>query len=172
VTDGPFVETKEIVGGFCIVEAAGRAEAIELARRCPHAAYGTVEVHAMRERHVFPDAGAETPFLLLFRQAVGLTDPDGSKMREMVRFGEGLQDRGKLLETAPLTREPSPARIEVREGRVRVTDGPFAETKEAVGGYSVLRTSSRAEAIDIATRYPHARWGTIEVREIRFFDAT
>jgi len=51
-----------------------------------------------------------------------------------------------------------------------VTDGPFAESKEGVGGYSVVRVAGRTEAIELAKRYPHARWGPVEVREILFFD--
>ncbi len=83
-----------------------------------------------------------------------------------------LERDGKLLDTAPLAQDPPPARIEPRGGKVLVTDGPFAESKETVGGYSVVRVSNRAEAIDLATRYPHAKWGPIEVREIMFFDPT
>jgi len=51
-----------------------------------------------------------------------------------------------------------------------VTDGPFAETKDAIGGYSLVRATGRAAAIELAKRYPHARWGPVEVREILFFD--
>ena len=53
-----------------------------------------------------------------------------------------------------------------------VTDGPFAEAKEAVGGYSLVRVSGRPEAIDVAKRYPHAKWGPVEVREVIYFDPT
>jgi hypothetical protein len=172
VVDGPFVETKEVIGGFWIVDVASRAEAIDIARRCPHACHGTVEVHHARQRYSFPDSEVGTPFLLLFHQEPGSTDPDGSRMRDMIRFGERLRDGGALIETAPLASEPPAARVQTRETRVLVTDGPFAETKEAVGGYGIVRAAGRDEAIEIATRYPHARWGTVEVREIRFFDET
>jgi len=53
-----------------------------------------------------------------------------------------------------------------------VTDGPFAEAKEVVGGYNLVRAASRAEAIELAVRCPHAKWGSVEVREIMFFDPT
>ena len=65
-----------------------------------------------------------------------------------------------------------PARVQVRSGNVLVTDGPFAESKEAIGGYGLVRVSGRDEAIDLALRFPHARWGPVEVREILFFDRT
>ena len=170
VSDGPFAESKEVVGGFWIVDVASREEAIEIARRSPHARYGSVELHALRSRHIFRDSGKDTPFLLAFRMEPGLTDPDGAKMREMIEFGHHLEREGKLLETAPLTDDPPPARVQVRGTKSLVTDGPFAEAKEAVGGYSLLRVGGRDEAIDLAKRYPHARWGPVEVREILFFD--
>jgi hypothetical protein len=172
VTDGPFAETKEAVGGFWIVEAASREEAIEIAGRCPHAQYGIVAVHPAQWRDTVADPGEGIPFMFLFRVEPGLTDADGAKLREMIAFGDGLKREGKFLETAPLARDPLPARLETRGGKIVVTDGPFAETKEEVGGYGLVRVASRAEAIALAKRYPHAKWGPVEVREIMFFDPT
>jgi hypothetical protein len=172
VNDGPFAETKEVVGGFWVVEVANRAEAIEIARRCPHAQYGIVEVHPVQRRYTFTDVGEGTPFLLAFRMEPGLTDCDGAKLREMIAFGEALDRQGTLLETAPLAHDPPAARIEARGGKILVTDGPFAEAKEGVGGYSLVRVASRADAIELAKRYPHAKWGPVEVREIMYFDPT
>jgi len=172
VSDGPFAETKEVLGGFWIIEVAGRAEALEIARRSPHAGYGIVEVHLVQWRDAVADPGKGTPFLFAFHMEPGLSDPDGAKMREMVAFSETLKRDGSFIETAPLARDPLPARIEVRGGKILVTDGPFAETKEGVGGYSLVRIASRAEAIELAKRYPHAKWGPVEVREIMFFDRT
>jgi hypothetical protein len=172
VTDGPFAETKEIVAGFWIIDVADRGEAVDIARRCPHGRDGVVEVHRLEARYVFADSGRGTPFLLAFHMTPGLRDPDGSKMREMLAFGEELERQGTLLETAPLAADPPPARIEGRRGRVLVTDGPFAEAKEVVGGYSLVRVADRAAAIAVAKGYPHAKWGAVEVREILFFDRT
>jgi hypothetical protein len=88
----------------------------------------------------------------------------------MIDYGQTLERAGKLIETAPLASEPPPARVEPRRGGALVTDGPFAEAKEAVGGYGLIRVAGRSEAIEIAKAFPHARWGPIEVREIAFFD--
>lgn len=170
VTDGPFAETKELVAGFWIIDVADRAAALEIARRCPHAVRGPIELHVVRHRYLFPDAGSGTPFLLAFRMEPGLTDPDGAKLREMLAFAETLARQGTLFETAPLGDDPPAARIETRAGRTSVTDGPFAETKDAIGGYGLVRAPGRAEAIALATRFPHAGWGPVEVREILFFD--
>ncbi len=170
VTDGPFAESKEVLGGFWVVDVASREEAIEIARRSPHARWGTVEVSAVRFRIVGPDLEKGTPYLLAFRNEPGLTDPEGSKMERMIAFGERLKKEGKLLETAPLAYDEPGARVEVRGGKALVTDGPFVEAKEVVGGYSFVRVASRAEAIELAKHYPAASWGPVEVREILFFD--
>jgi hypothetical protein len=171
VTDGPFAEGKELVAGFWVVDVADRDEAIDIARRTAHARRGgIVEVRALHSRHAYDDSGRGHPFLLAFHMEPGLTDCDGAKLREMVEFGEALADDGKLIETAPLKGEPKPARIEQHGTKTLVTDGPFAEAKEAVGGYSIVRAASRADAIALAKRYPHARWGPVQVREIVFLD--
>ena len=171
-TDGPFAESKEVLGGFWIVDVAGREEAIAIARRCPHARHGIVEVHPLEFRMAAPDPGRGTPFLYAFRAQPRIEDADRSKLREMLDFTVTLKQEGRFLETAPLAADPPPARMETQGGRLLVTDGPFAEAKEIVGGYAVLRAASRAEAIEIARRYPHAKWGPVELREILFFDPT
>jgi hypothetical protein len=173
VTDGPFAESKEVLGGFWIIDVAGREEALELARRCPHAQYGIVEVHPLEFRMAAADPGQGTPFLYAFRAGrPRIQDADRSKLREMLDFTVTLKQEGRFLETAPLAGDPPPARIETRGGKLLVTDGPFAEAKEIVGGYAIVRAASRAEAIEIARRYPHAKWGPVELREILFFDPT
>lgn len=172
VLDGPYAEAKEVVGGFWIVDVASREEAIEIARRSPHARYGTAEVHPIDFRLTYPDKEQGTPFLFVFRHEPGLEDPERAKLREMVDFSNALGSDGVLLETAPLAASPPPARVELRGARAFVSDGPFAEAKEFVGGYGVVRVADRAAAIELAKRYPHARWGPVEVREIRFFDRT
>ena len=170
VVDGPFAESKEVIGGFWVIEAASREEALEIAGRTPHAHHGTVEVHAIAWRDVVPDPEKGTPYLFAFRAEPGLTDPDGSKLREMLAFGDALKEQGTFIETAPLAGDPLPARVRVRQDRALVTDGPFAEAKEAIGGYAIVRVGGAAEAIELAKRYPHARWGRVELREILFFD--
>jgi hypothetical protein len=173
VSDGPFAEAKEVVGGFWIVEAASRDEAVDLARRAyelgeprPEKRHGVIEVHRALEREVVADPGRGKPFLLLYHMEPDLSDPDGSKMGEMMAWGEDAKRAGAFVEGAPLGREPAPARIQARGGRTVVVDGPFAEAKEVIGGYDILRVATRAEAIEWAKRCPHAKWGSIEVREM------
>lgn len=170
VTDWPFAESKEALGGFWIVDVPGRDEALAIAGRCPHARHGAVSVHAVGWRDTVADPEKGAPYLLAYLMEPGLTDPDGSKMEEMVAHADALKRQDVLFETAPLAGDPPSARVEARDGKVLVTDGPFAETKDLVGGYGLVRTRSRAEAIELAKRMPHARWGPVEVREILAFD--
>ena len=172
-TDGPFAESKEVLGGFWIIDVAGREQALEIARRCPHAQYGIVEVHPLEFRMAAGDPGEGTPFLYAFRAGQPrIEDAARAKLREMLDFTVTLKQEGRFLETAPLAADPPPARIETRSGKLFVTDGPFAEAKEIVGGYAIVRAKDRAQAIEIARRYPHAKWGPVELREILFFDPT
>jgi len=172
VTDGPFAESREALGGFWIIDVASRAEAIEIARRVPHARRGSVEVHPIDFRMAAADPGQGTPYLYAFRVDDPIEDCDRAKLREMLDFSVTLKQEGRFIETAPLTADPPPARIASQSGKILVTDGPFAEAKDVVGGYAIVRAASRAEAIEIAKSYPHAKWGPVEVREISFFDPT
>ncbi|HEY8123528.1 MAG TPA: YciI family protein [Myxococcota bacterium] len=171
VVDGPFAESKESIAGFWVIDVPDRDAAIELAKRCPHARHASVLVSRFLYRGAFDDAERGTPFLLVYRMEPGLSDADGAKGREMRAFGEALLPPRTLIETGRLADDQeAPARIEVRRGKPLVTDGPFAEAKEVVGGYGIVRVAGRAEAIELAGRFPHARWGPVEVREILFFD--
>jgi len=165
LTDGPFAEAKEVVGGFFVIDAANRAEAIEIAKRCPHARAGIVELRPLPDRDVAAPAGGAS-FLLLLHMAPDLSDADGAKYREMVAFDEVLRREGSYVESAQLPLDPPGARISLRGGQALVTDGPFTESKEVAGGYYIVSAADRAAALEIAGRCPHARWGTIEIREI------
>jgi hypothetical protein len=165
VSDGPFAESKHGVGGFLIVDAESRRAATEIGTRCPHLGAGIVEVHLLPDRDAARQSDG-TQFVFLLHQRPDESDPDGSKYREMVTYDEELKREGRYVESSQLARDPAPARIERRGGRAVVTDGPFAESKELTGGYYVVEAADRAQAVELAKRCPHARWGTIEVREI------
>ena len=165
VSDGPFAEAKEVVGGYAVIDAANRAEAIELAKRCPAVRGGIVEVRPLPDRDVAAPAQGTT-YMLLLHMPPDLSDEDGAKYREMVAFDEVLRREGRYVESAQLPLEPPGARIETRGGKLAVSDGPFAESKEVAGGYYIVSADDRATAIALAARCPHARWGAIEVREV------
>ncbi|WP_416052116.1 YciI family protein [Cupriavidus basilensis] len=84
----------------------------------------------------------------------------------MQRFAEGLNERGLLLGVNSLTSQANGVRVQVREGRRDLLDGPFVEAKEMIGGYFLLGCATQDEAIAIAAECPAAAWCTVEVREV------
>lgn len=86
--------------------------------------------------------------------------------RQMGEFAEGLKQRGVLLGVNSLASTEGAARLQVRDGRRSLTDGPFAEAKEMVGGYFLLDVATREEALEIAAACPAAAWATVEVRRV------
>ena len=83
----------------------------------------------------------------------------------MVQFTADLKARGVLLASESLESEDKGVRIQVRGGRSRLVDGPFAEAKEMIGGFFLLNCATRDEALAIAAECPAAEWCTVEVRE-------
>ena len=84
----------------------------------------------------------------------------------MQRFADELKAQGLLLAVESLASQQQATRVQVREGRARVVDGPFAETKEMVGGFFLVNCTTREEALAIAERCPAAEWCTVEVRPL------
>jgi hypothetical protein len=82
----------------------------------------------------------------------------------MLQFTAELQARGVLVTSQSLAGTAEGVRLQVREGRRSIVDGPFAETKEMVGGFFLLNVATRDEAIRIAAECPAAEWATVEVR--------
>ena len=85
---------------------------------------------------------------------------------ESAQFTHELQGKGQYLGAGPLQPVATATSVQVRNGRRVVTDGPFAETKEQLGGYFLIETKNLDEAIGIAERIPAARKGTVEIRPV------
>ena len=85
---------------------------------------------------------------------------------ESTRLAQELMQSGKFLGANPLQPIATAASVRVRDGKTLVTDGPFAETREYLGGYYLVDVKDRQEAIAIAARIPGARKGTVEVRPV------
>jgi len=77
-----------------------------------------------------------------------------------------LHKQGKYLGASPLHPVATATSVRVRQGKRHVTDGPFAETREQLGGYFLIDAANLDEAIDIAGRIPGAKKGTVEVRPV------
>lgn len=86
--------------------------------------------------------------------------------RETLEYVEDLRDRGILLAAEPLQSVQTATTVRVRSGKITVTDGPFAETKETLGGFFMINARDLQEALQVAARWPSARFGSIEVRPL------
>ena len=89
------------------------------------------------------------------------------RVEAMMKYNEALQKAGVLLALDGLHPPSTGARISFAGGKPTVTDGPFAEAKEVVGGYWMIQVASRAEAIEWAMRCPGADNETIEIRQVQ-----
>jgi hypothetical protein len=87
-------------------------------------------------------------------------------LQESVQLANQLNENGKYFDAAPLHPTAETTCIRVRDGKRIVTDGPFAETREQIGGYFLVDARDLNEALEIAARIPGARIGTVEVRPV------
>lgn len=107
-------------------------------------------------------------YMLLIVEPVGQrrerTEDEGRGLYDrMLRYADELKQRGLLLAAQSLKTDA--ARLQIRDGKRALVDGPFAEAKEMVGGYFLLDCATRDEAVAIAAECPAAQWATVEVRE-------
>jgi len=105
--------------------------------------------------------------LLIYLDERALDDAERERCyRESAQLAHQLDAAGQYVAAAPLEPTATATSVRVREGKRVVTDGPFAETKEQLGGYFLIEARDLDEAIAIAARIPMARRGTIEVRPV------
>ena len=94
----------------------------------------------------------------------------GPHMQGYMNFTNEVREAGKLVAGDPLLPVASATTVRQRDGATQTTDGPFAETKEQLGGYYILDCEDLDEAIGYAAKIPSAAFGSIEVRPIMVFD--
>ncbi len=109
------------------------------------------------------------PYMLLVMEARGRREgrpaEEAQKERkDMDAFADSLKARGVYLASQSLRTDGT--RVETRSGKRSVVDGPYAETKELVGGFFLLDVGTREQAVSLAAECPAAAWASIEVREV------
>ena len=108
--------------------------------------------------------------LLIYQDETGwpqLSDEERGRMiQEYSAFTDEVRASGALVASDPLQPASSATTVEVRDGETLTTDGPFAETKEQLGGYYLIEAESLDEAIEWAAKIPSARDGKIEIRPV------
>lgn len=104
-----------------------------------------------------------------YEKAVPGTMPDPKAVAAMMKYNESLQKAGVLLALDGLHPPSMGARISFSGGKPKVTDGPFAEAKEVLGGYWMIQVKSKEEAIEWASRCPASDHEVIELRQVQEF---
>ena len=105
---------------------------------------------------------------LVYIEEARLTEiPD----RECMAYGDDLRQSGRLIAAEALESVQTATTVRLRHGKVSITDGPFAETKEQLAGFYLVEARDLNEAIQVAGRIPPARTGSIEVRPVRELSA-
>lgn len=92
-------------------------------------------------------------------------------MHGCIAHADALEAEGRLIGSQQLEDASTARTLRVRDGALRVTDGPFAETKEFLAGYSLIEADSMEEAVRMAEAWPWSRYGAVEVRPVRDFEA-
>jgi hypothetical protein len=198
VTDGPFAETKELIAGFWLIQAESKEAAIEWARRVPFQE-GEVEVRPLFE---LPDSPADPsrkpdgspekaepccappaarkPGTIRFMGLLKADQdteagilPDEKVVADVVAFMEEGAKSGVFLSGEGLQPSSMGARVRYSGSKRTVIDGPFAETKELIAGYTIIQVKSRKEAIEWTRRFaeldaPGRRGGecVCEIRQV------
>ena len=102
-----------------------------------------------------------------YGQAAPGTMPDPKAVAAMMKYNESLQKAGVLLALDGLHAPSAGARVSFQGGKAKVTDGPFVEAKEVIGGYWMIQVKSKEEAIEWASRCPASDNEVIEVRQVQ-----
>ncbi len=102
-----------------------------------------------------------------YEKAAPGTMPDAKDVAAMMRYNEALQKAGVLLALDGLHPPPMGARVSFNAGKPTVTDGPFSEAKEVLGGYWMIQVNSKEEAVEWASRCPASDNEVIEVRQVQ-----
>ncbi|HZZ91459.1 MAG TPA: YciI family protein [Usitatibacter sp.] len=102
------------------------------------------------------------------KQLAAMPEPEMSALNARhLSFNDGLLDRGHFVEAEALQAAAAATCLRVRNGKVSLTDGPYAETKEMVAGFYLIEARDLNEAVQVASRIPAAPLGTVEVRPCR-----
>jgi hypothetical protein len=97
-------------------------------------------------------------------------DETDGMMRDCLTHADELRKDGRLKESQMLEDASQAKSVRIRNGRTKVTDGPFSEAKEVLGGFNLIEARDMDEAVRIASEFPWARTGCVEVRPVRDID--
>lgn len=181
ITSGPFAETIEQLGGYYLIEVDDLDEAIAIASRLPPARKGTVEIRPLFKLEGLPterlvaelsvsESSLKKFMFLCYDDEEAWRDAGAeahhAAMLEAVALTHRLDKRGQYLSASPLHPVATATSIRIRNDQRMINDGPFAETREVLGGYYFILAKDQAEAVEIAAQHSGARVGAVEVRQV------
>ena len=178
VTDGPFTESTEVVGGYYVLETDTFDQVVDLVKEIPAASDpdGAVEVRPVvmvwaPELPVKTQPGDARYLATIYGKESAADVPDTPEWDEMAAVHGRFIDKhaAALLSGVALQPAATATTVRVRNGDVLVTDGPFAETEEVIGGLYLLRAATRSDAVAVAQDIPTNPGGAVELRPIMEF---
>ncbi|WP_438870317.1 YciI family protein [Pseudomonas sp. L1(2025)] len=105
--------------------------------------------------------------LIYSNEEVLHTSPDSPADPECLAYAEAIQASGRMLAAEPLESVSTATTVRMRNGKLSITDGPFAETKEQLAGFYLIEAKDLNDALQVAGGIPAARVGSVEVRPVR-----
>jgi hypothetical protein len=170
VSDGPFAATKEFIGGFDLLECEDMDEAIEVAAKHPVAWFDAIELRPLLAEADVPQAidskQLNQMMLVCIDGVVEAPEVEEQIGRDCETWREQIEASGVRVAGAPIAAASEARTVRVRDGETLITDGPFLDTKEYIGGIGILDCESLDQAIEVTARHPIARTNAIELREL------
>jgi len=184
ITDGPFAESKEQLGGFYVLDCEGLDDALDLAARIPAAQFGAIEVRPVMNYEAVgaaapvwrTEARAKKYMLTLWGDESAWESWSPEELQENMKLWEQYDREataaGVLLGGEGLEPSNTAKTVRVRDGERLVSDGPFAETKEQLGGFYLLDCTNLDHAIEWAAKVPVPDDEPVEIRPVMDYTGT
>jgi hypothetical protein len=175
VTDGPFVEAKEFIAGFSLLECTDLDEVIEVAAKDPVSRFMTIEIRTFVDEPPLGEQatsfgrgedGAASPYALIMWAGGAPVAPavDQAVLAEVEAWRQGLVARGLHILGGTLESAETATTVRVRDGKTLLGDGPFLTTGQYIAAIDVVSCADRPQAIQLAAAHPAVRYHPIEVR--------
>jgi len=176
LTDGPFAESKEFIGGFDILDCANLDDAVEAAALHPLSWFHKIEVRPFYVSELGGDVQRIAPIedvqqgqrflLMMCLDGIPATpEVEEAVVRDGMAWYQELEARGVAVYGAALNHADTATTVRVRNGETMLSDGPFTETKEFIGGFTILDCEGQDEAVALAAKHPLASHHMVEVRQ-------
>lgn len=182
VTAGPYAETTEQLGGYFLIDVEHLDDALSIAAQLPAARRGTIEVRPLFPLDQMPEVSSrwddqkseaaefQTFVFLCYDDEAAWKEQGEAKHRAAMHRARDLvhaiHQRGQYLFATPLRDSETATCVRIRDHKTLVTDGPFAETREVIGGIYLVKARSQQEAMQWAEQHPGAELGGVEVRQV------